>query len=920
MVDETKVTTDLETKEQEFITPDLSDEEKDLTTLKTDVDTTILKNTVESSTDTTMLTYIEWSVMHTKLKELETSWEIPDFTIENFSKDINTTVESYLKEAFKKSWSESLHISDSVISSLSIGIQFSMMEALTKSWSDGADFFSAFSKTDTDSASSTFTGLTKAFSSEWLFWKVFGGVGKTNQFYLLANKVESCVSFLTRYCGEGKALGDGTKVEKLANANEFRKLLNNEMRSDPTLLLSKTPEDFWLTISDEVVGEMSDADKDELKKIVDDENMPINAKTVKAIMASLPTAQKFLEKRWWYKNNAVEIMWSFSSLLDKNVFWFGTIGSIIGIQNPMELFTSKDGKKKWWVMNFVLRIMWFQNGMEWLYQEYVRQSIDENLTMEGKQFIKNTLADYDALVEEWDSTTKTVTALGLISLDATAQAKIPSEYEHITKVLYNNVIESEVLLDPKVLTSMWITVDTSEKDADGNVIVKYDKTLITEDKIKTYIKLTIPTLATNADFMTGIKTSDEFMLSLTWWLICGTCFSSAVALGMEQISGYKETSTTTSDSTTDILWSIPKDLSDTGLTKCKMTDTEYTAFAKRVVEISDNLWIQPEYLMKVMSFESGGTLDPSITNGAGSGATGLIQFMPSTAVNLGTTTAKLAKMTAVEQLDYVEKFFLSKKDTLKTLEDVYLAVFSPAFIGKSLSYVAYSTWSAAYTQNKWFDTNKDGKMTVEEITETVRTSTKDLHFFTAAPNTTVDADIENDDNPEILAKTLDDVVLVGDSHAGGIKAMWELSSKTFYYNGYDTWQLLKKIKKEKTTILTKKSMILITWANDITKWLTSKIKDNLASIKNEIAPVQLVLSTLQYYKDKELVPDKKVDEVNTIIKKFAQDSSLPVIDINKNVSLEDVDYQSDKRHLTASWYKKIVENISNEVVWEDNVA
>ena len=39
------------------------------------------------------------------------------------------------------------------------------------------------------------------------------------------------------------------------------------------------------------------------------------------------------------------------------------------------------------------------------------------------------------------------------------------------------------------------------------------------------------------------------------------------------------------------------------------------------------------------------------------GATGLIQFLPSTARGLGTTTDALAGMSSVEQLNYVEKYF-----------------------------------------------------------------------------------------------------------------------------------------------------------------------------------------------------------------------------------------------------------------------
>ena len=99
-------------------------------------------------------------------------------------------------------------------------------------------------------------------------------------------------------------------------------------------------------------------------------------------------------------------------------------------------------------------------------------------------------------------------------LTVDAQAKIPTEYDHIKKALYTNITKNDILLDPNVLASMNINVDTSEKDADGKPIIKYDKTLITEDKIALYLKTTVPALAKNKDFMTGITTADDFMLSL----------------------------------------------------------------------------------------------------------------------------------------------------------------------------------------------------------------------------------------------------------------------------------------------------------------------------------------------------------------------------------------------------------------------
>src|SRR3546814_20398544 len=68
------------------------------------------------------------------------------------------------------------------------------------------------------------------------------------------------------------------------------------------------------------------------------------------------------------------------------------------------------------------------------------------------------------------------------------------------------------------------------------------------------------------------------------------------------------------------------------------------------------LGTKPEYLMAVMSFETGGSFSPAQANNAGSGATGLIQFMPNTAAGLGTRTAAFAQMSSVEQLQYVAQY------------------------------------------------------------------------------------------------------------------------------------------------------------------------------------------------------------------------------------------------------------------------
>jgi hypothetical protein len=150
-------------------------------------------------------------------------------------------------------------------------------------------------------------------------------------------------------------------------------------------------------------------------------------------------------------------------------------------------------------------------------------------------------------------------------------------------------------------------------------------------------------------------------------------------------------------------------------------------FKAKVIMIGRQLQVNPDYLMAAMAFESGGTFSPSIPNAAGSGAVGLIQFMPKTAKDeLGTNVQKLRAMTAVRQLDYVYSYFKGYTGRLHSLDDVYMVILWPAAVGKPGSYVLFEQddkehpkW---YAQNKGLDTDKDGKVTKSEAAAAVRRS------------------------------------------------------------------------------------------------------------------------------------------------------------------------------------------------------
>lgn len=137
-------------------------------------------------------------------------------------------------------------------------------------------------------------------------------------------------------------------------------------------------------------------------------------------------------------------------------------------------------------------------------------------------------------------------------------------------------------------------------------------------------------------------------------------------------------------------------------------DPEFTAELNRVAQKFN---INANDLLAVMLVETGGTLNPAIRNKK-SGATGLIQFIPSTARGLGTTTDDLAKMTRAQQMKYVEKYFDNKLPQGATGGQIYAAVFLPAFIKEDVLTVR---GEAYYNANVGLDYNNDGKISRSDL-------------------------------------------------------------------------------------------------------------------------------------------------------------------------------------------------------------
>ena len=155
-------------------------------------------------------------------------------------------------------------------------------------------------------------------------------------------------------------------------------------------------------------------------------------------------------------------------------------------------------------------------------------------------------------------------------------------------------------------------------------------------------------------------------------------------------------------------------------------------FERKVRNICELLGINPNWLMMMMYLESGlnaqavnkqpGDSSDPYTRAA-KRATGLTQFMPSTAKWLGTTTSQLYKMSAIDQLDYVYKYFKGYTGKIKSYYDLYMINFFPLAIGKPDNWVLQTAGTSASIiakQNPNLDINKDGKITIGEAKQRMK--------------------------------------------------------------------------------------------------------------------------------------------------------------------------------------------------------
>ena len=142
-------------------------------------------------------------------------------------------------------------------------------------------------------------------------------------------------------------------------------------------------------------------------------------------------------------------------------------------------------------------------------------------------------------------------------------------------------------------------------------------------------------------------------------------------------------------------------------------------FWPELLAVAERLQTQPAWLLNVMATES--LFEASARNALpGQSASGLLQWIESTARRMGTTTAAIRRMDPVNQLGLVEKYLAPFSGRLNSMADVYMAVLRGFIIdGKDETVISplddTRKEQRIYRLNKWLDLNNDRKITRGEL-------------------------------------------------------------------------------------------------------------------------------------------------------------------------------------------------------------
>jgi Transglycosylase SLT domain len=150
--------------------------------------------------------------------------------------------------------------------------------------------------------------------------------------------------------------------------------------------------------------------------------------------------------------------------------------------------------------------------------------------------------------------------------------------------------------------------------------------------------------------------------------------------------------------------------------------SQHPEFLQELRQVAERIETRPEWLLNVIASES--SFIPSARNRLPrQTASGLLQIIEGTAAGLGTNTAAIRRMNAVEQLRLIEKYFTPFRGKLNSLGDVYLAVFRGFIMAGGLETVVAPLDGSrkerrTYHLNRGLDVDRNGRITKGELATT----------------------------------------------------------------------------------------------------------------------------------------------------------------------------------------------------------
>lgn len=190
--------------------------------------------------------------------------------------------------------------------------------------------------------------------------------------------------------------------------------------------------------------------------------------------------------------------------------------------------------------------------------------------------------------------------------------------------------------------------------------------------------------------------------------------SKAIMSWVDEYDALKEERANSEESTTGALSEMPSpraryENSFTGTVVPSGDLKTDESFINAVSNLAEKRGISVDEIYSVIKGES--AFNPRAQNP--SGATGLFQFMPATAEELGVSTDQIMNMSPVEQVQLYDKYL----DRWNYNSDNRLGIMqaAPAFADRSPEAVIYPVGSAAWKQNKGWRELGDGPITVRSI-------------------------------------------------------------------------------------------------------------------------------------------------------------------------------------------------------------